>query len=103
MNNDLLLLLVSLRSGTLTRDKVISVVTTCNKIIADAETVHFLIIQTILHDNNPKTRIEFTKEFNIQVEDITEYNLPDYNVPTMKKNLSVKPSMRDFKKSMING
>ena len=75
MYHDFSLLLVSLKSGNLTRDEFISVVETCNKIIADADTVHFPIIQQIVHDNNPKTRTEFAKEFSIQVEKITEYKL----------------------------
>ena len=88
MNNDLSLLLVSLRSSTFTQDEFISVETACDKIIADAETVHFLIVQGIFHDENPKKRIEFSKEFKIREEEIENYKLPDYNVPVMKKSLN---------------
>jgi hypothetical protein len=47
IKNDLVLLFISLESGNLTRDEFISVVTTCNKIINDAETFHSQIIQEV--------------------------------------------------------
>ena len=86
MNNDLLLLLVSLRSGTLTRDEFISVVTTCNKIIDDAETFHLQIIQEVLGDSN--ISLAFTILYNIRKEEIPDFKLPEYNVSAMKKFLS---------------
>ena len=86
MNHDLSQLLVSLRSGTLTKDEFINVVTTCNKIIDDAEKYHSRIIQEVLSD--PALSKIFTLAFRIQVENIKNYKLSHYNIPAMKKSLS---------------
>jgi len=102
MNNDLSLLLVSLKSGTLTRDEFISVIDTCNKIIDDAETFHLQIIQSVLSHNNPRTRTEFAVKYNIRVEDIPDFKLPGYNIPEMKNSLS-DANDEGFKKTMTNG
>jgi hypothetical protein len=88
MNNDFSLLLVSLKSGALTRDEFISVVTKCNKIIDDMEDFNLRIIQRILNDDYPQSRIELAKEYNILVKDIPTFKLPGYNVPELKKRLT---------------
>ena len=63
-------------------------VTTCNKIINDAETFHSQIIQEVLNDANPQARTEFAKEFNIPVENILTHKFPGYPVQKMKRDLS---------------
>ena len=85
MNNDFSLLLIPLKSGTLTRDEFISVVETCNKIIDDMDIFNLQMIQEILNEVNPLTRTEFAKKYNIRVEDIPSFKLPSYNVPEFKK------------------
>jgi hypothetical protein len=103
MNNDFSLLLVSLESGTLTKDEFISVVETCNKIIFDMEVFNEQIIQEVLDATNPKTRTEFAKKYNIPVEDILGFKLPEYNVPELKKKLSDIIDAGFKKKSTMNG
>ena len=87
MNNDFSLLLISLKSGTLTRDEFISVIETCNKIIDDMDKFNLQIIQDILDDDNPLSRTEFAKKYNIRVEDIPTFKLPGYKVLDLKKQL----------------
>ncbi|KAL3836102.1 hypothetical protein ACJMK2_021555 [Sinanodonta woodiana] len=88
MMDDLLLSLISIKSGTLTRDEFISVVEICNKIIDDAEIFHLKIIQAVLSISEPELRIEFARKFNIRVEEIPTFKLPNYPITAMKKSLS---------------
>ncbi|KAL3856074.1 hypothetical protein ACJMK2_015270 [Sinanodonta woodiana] len=88
MMNDLLLSLVSIKSGTLTQDEFVSVVEICNKIINDVEIFHLKIIQEILSNTDPELRIKFAREFNIRVEEILTFKLPKYPITAMKKSLS---------------
>jgi hypothetical protein len=88
MNDDFSHLLISLKSCTLTRDEFISVVTTCNKIISDMDEFNLKLIQGILVNNTPNSRIDFTKKYNIRVEDIPTFKFPGYNVPELKKRLT---------------
>jgi len=77
MNNDFSLLLVSLKSGTLTRDEFISVVTTCNNTIDDMDKFNLQIIQDILDDENPLSRTEFSKNIISALKIFQHLNSPD--------------------------
>jgi hypothetical protein len=88
MNNDFSILLISLRSGNLTKDEFIGVIETCNKIIDDMEKFNSQIIQDILDDDSPRSRTLFANNYKIDVKDLPTFKLPGYNVPELKKQLN---------------
>ena len=78
-------LLISLKSGTLTRNGFISEVEIGNTNIYDAEVINSKIIREVLNDVNPKTKTEYAKLSNLRVEEIPGSRDTRYQPNRLKK------------------
>jgi hypothetical protein len=88
MNKDLSLLLLSLKSGSLTQAEFIDIVTICNKIIHDMEIFNLSFIGLITDKNSPASNTDYAKDYNIKIKENPEYKLTGYNAPELKIKLS---------------
>ena len=67
MKNDFELLLIDLQSETITQDELTSAIQSCNQIEADMRLFNYNIAYNASYDDNPKTRAEFIKKYNINM------------------------------------